>query len=598
RAALRAVRLRMLDMNALMTLAATGAICTRDYLEAATAMVLFGVSLWLESYSLHRARRAVRSLVELSPTLAHRFEADVVRDVAAADVQPGDRLLVKPGERVPADGQIAEGRSWLNEAPLTGESLPVEKLAGDRVFAGSINGEGSLVMVAELPAAESTLAHVARLVDQAQQSRSPTERFIDRFARYYTPVVIAAAIVLAGVPPLIAQWGVEWAATQPAGQWLHRGLVLLVVACPCALVISTPVTIVCGLHAAARRGMLVKGGEFLERAAMIDALAFDKTGTLTRGQAEVVRIEPTDGVRAEELLCVAAALESRSEHPVAQAIMAAARQASVSAPHADEVAALRGLGVRGVVDSETYFAGNWQLFCQPPLAADGAAGPSVPIAELHEKLAREATATIILVGSARRFLGALAIADRPRDDATAAIDELMRLGISPLIMLSGDREEVARQVAGDLRLDEFRAGLLPSDKLDEIRRLTQIHPRMAMVGDGINDAPALAASWIGIAFGTQSSDTALETADVVVMSSRLTAIGQLIRLGRRCRRVLGQNITAALALKAIVLLAAVFGPAELARLWLAVAADVGATLLVVANGMRLLRAECGVRNAE
>ncbi len=598
RAALRAVRLRTLDMNALMTLAAAGALATGDDLEAATAMVLFGVSLWLESYSLHRARRAVRSLVELSPTAAHRFEAGVLGEIEAAEIQPGDRLLVKPGERLPADGVVAEGRSWVNEAPLTGESTPVEKHPGDRVYAGSMNGDGSLVVIAERPAAESTLAHIARLVDQAQQSRSPTERFIDRFARHYTPAVIAAAVLLALAPPLAARWGAEWAAAQPAVQWLHRGLVLLVVACPCALVISTPVTIVCALHAAARRGMLIKGGEFLERAAQIDALAFDKTGTLTRGQAEVLRVEPAPGTTAAELLATAAALERRSEHPLARAIVDAAHHAGVDVPQAGEVTALGGLGVRGRIASEIFFAGNRQLFCQPPLAEDTAPGLRESIAALHDKLAHETAATIVLVGSPRRFLGALAIADRPRDDAATAIADLQRLNISPLIMLSGDRDDVVRRVANDLKLDDFRAGLLPAEKLAEVRRLLELHPRLAMVGDGVNDAPALAAAWVGIAFGSQASDTALETADVVVMSPRLAAIAELIGLGRRCRVVLGQNIAAALALKAAVLLAAVVGPAELARLWLAVAADVGATLLVVANGMRLLaepRGHCSRR---
>jgi Cd2+/Zn2+-exporting ATPase len=589
RAGWRAVRLRALDMNVLMTLAAGGAVATGDYFEAGTAMVLFGVSLWLESYSLTRARRAVRSLIELVPPQAHRYEGEATTDVDAADLKPGDRLLVKPGERVPVDGEVVQGTSSVNQAPITGESMPVDKRPGKPVYAGSVNGEGALVVRASRPAADSTLAHIARLVEEAQRGRSPTERFVDRFARQYTPAVIGLAVALVAVPLAATAWHVSWAESHPPLEWLHRALVLLVIACPCALVISTPVTIVCGLQAAARHGMLIKGGEFLERAGRIESLALDKTGTLTPGMAEVSQILPAPGVTAEEVLRMAAALETGSEHPLALAIVAAAREHGVAWQPANDVSALRGFGLRGQIDGEPCFVGNWSLFSQPPLNDRKNSGPAEAVRLLGEPLLAESRATIVFVGSPSRFLGALAIEDRARPEARQALDELRRLRIRPTVLLSGDRKAVVRQMAKDLGIRDFHADLLPQEKVDQIKVLMVTHPHTAMVGDGVNDAPALAASWLGIAFGSQASDTALETADVVILSSRLTLLPQLIRLGRRTRAILTQNITLALGIKGAVLLAAVAGPEPLARLWLAVAADVGATLLVVANGMRLLR---------
>jgi Cd2+/Zn2+-exporting ATPase len=589
RAAWRALRVRAIDMNVLITLAAVGALASGDFFEAATTMVLFGVSLWLERFSLGRAQSAVRSLVELTPPRAHRYNGETTHDVDAAQLLAGDRVLVKPGERVPVDGVIEQGSSTVNQAPITGEAMPIEKQPGQGVYAGSVNGEGALVVRATRAAADSTLAHIARLVEEAQRSRSPTERFVDRFARYYTPAVIALALTLVAAPLLAATFGSSWATAHPPGEWFHRALVLLVIACPCALVISTPVTIVCGLHAAARRGILVKGGEFLERAAQIGSLALDKTGTITAGIAQVSQLVPAPGVSEEELLRIAAAVESGSEHPLALAIVSAARHRHINWQPAAEVSALRGFGVQGHVDGEAYFVGNVALFSRPPLGEGGVLPAAVQ--EVVQPLLSDTAATIVLVGSVRRFLGALAIEDRPRSDAAAAIDELRRLGVCPLIVLSGDRKAVVRHVAQELGIDEFHADLLPQEKVDQIKTLAITQPRLAMVGDGVNDAPALAASWLGIAFGSQASDTALETADVVILSPQVALLPNLIILGRKTCSILTENIAASLGIKAAVLLAAVVGPAELARLWLAVAADVGATLLVVANGMRLLRSK-------
>lgn len=592
RAAWRALRLKTLDMNALMTLAAAGALATGDYFEAATAMFLFGVSLWLESYSLARARRAVRALVELSPPMAHRYEDGDVHDVPAADLQPGDRVLVRPGERLPVDGYVEHGASAVNQAPITGESVPVEKQPGDQVFAGTINGEGALEVRAARAAADSTLAAIARLVDQAQQSRSPTERFVDLFARRYTPAVIALALAIAVAPPLLARWGVAWAAVYSPGEWLHRGLVLLVIACPCALVISTPVTIVCGLRFAASRGMLIKGGQFLEQAGLVDCIVFDKTGTLTMGRHELVEVVSADGVSPDEVLRTAAALESHSEHPLARAVVAAARQRGLQWNEPADVSALRGVGIEGRIDGIMHYVGSARLFRErglPGAPLDGEADGDA-IADSMEKNSAATPATCALVGSSERLLGSLWLADPPRSDAAETIAELKQAGVRPLVMLSGDRKAVAQAMTERLGLDETYAELLPADKVEHVRGLMHEHPNLAMVGDGVNDAPALAAAAVGIAFGSQASEVALETADVVLMSPHLRRLAELLRLGRRCRRVLWQNIGISLALKGAVLLLALAGPDELAKLWLAVAADVGASLVVISNGMRLLKA--------
>lgn len=590
RAAWRAVRLKTLDMNALMTLAAVGAIVTGDYFEAATAMFLFGVSLWLESYSLSRARRTVRALVELSPPVAHRYEDGELRDVPAADLQPGDRVLVRPGERLPVDGQVESGTSAVNQAPITGESVPVEKQPGDAVFAGTINGEGALEIRAARAADESTLAAIARLVDQAQQSRSSTERFVDRFARSYTPAVIAMAIAIAALPPLLAHWSDGWATVYSPGEWLHRGLVLLVIACPCALVISTPVTIVCGLRFAASRGMLIKGGQFLEQAGLIDCIVFDKTGTLTQGKHEVVEVLPADGISADEVLRTAAALESRSEHPLARAIVAAAQQRGLHWEEPSDVSALRGVGVEGRLGGRMHYVGSARLFRErgvPGAPTDG----NAPGEERAVSAAQSANgpATYAFVGSNEKLLGSIWLADPPRADAAEAIAELKRQGVRRLVMLSGDRAAVASAMADRLGIDRAYADLLPADKVEHVRQLKGEYANLAMVGDGVNDAPALAAATIGIAFGSQASDVALETADIVLMSPHLRRLGELLRLGRRCRRILWQNIGISLSLKGAVLLLALAGPDELAKLWLAVAADVGASLVVISNGMRLLK---------
>lgn len=582
-AGLRAVRNLRLDMNALMTIAAVGATGIADYFEAATAMFLFGIAQWLERFSMDRARHAVETLVTLEPDVAHLKIGDELRDVDPDTLDVGDVVLVKPGERLPVDGEVSGGFSAVDEAPITGESIPAEKSDGDRVFAGSLNGEGSLEIRATRTAASTTLARIARLVDEAQATRAPTQRFVDAFARRYTPAVILLAVLVAVLPPALA-WAGVWQSSLSGSalisDWLHRGLVLLVVACPCALVISTPVTIVCGLRQAARCGILIKGGEHLESAAVIDSIALDKTGTLTTGQPSVEQVVPLGRHTEEEVLRIAAMLEIHSEHPVAAAIAGAATARGIEFRPAEKFEAIRGFGICGSDDGKQYFVGSERLFIEEGLIEE--ADRRDVVDRIRQSAGSRAS---VWVGKRGQIIGALVISDEPRREAAEAIDELKRLGIRPVVMLTGDHQEIADRIAEKTGIDEVHAELLPQDKVESVRRLAQQHPHLAMVGDGVNDAPALAAARLGIAMGAQSSATALETADVVIMSPVLTRIGQLVRLGRRCRTILQQNIALSLSIKGVVL---VLAAVNLATMWMAVAADVGTSMIVIANGMRLI----------
>lgn len=586
-AAWRAIRLRALDMNVLMMVAATGAVAIGDYFEAATAMFLFAVSLWLEKLSLARAQRAIRSLVELTPTVAHRLlnhgaASEQVEDVAPASLVLGDKILIRPGERIPIDGEVASGESSVNQAAITGESVPVEKRSGDRLFAGSLNGEGAIVASVTRTSGDTTLAHIARMVEDARASRSPTERFVDTFARRYTPAILVIAALTMIVPPILSTFGVAWA-DQPISTWIQRGLVLLVIACPCALVISTPVTIVSGLHQATRRGILVKGGEFLEKAANIRSLALDKTGTVTTGKMEVIGVDSFNSHAGDDVLATAAALERHSEHPLARAIVAAAEQQGLPTKVANGVSALRGFGVQGEVDGQMYFLGNARMFRQPQFSL--APSDLNRIDEVATASGASATvATQAWLGTTDRLIGVVRLADRPRPETRDAIAELRQLGVQRVAMLTGDNQQVAQSVAREIDIDEVHADLLPQDKIEKVRAMS-IGTTLAMVGDGVNDAPALAAADVGIALGGQSSDTAMETADVVIMTPDLSKLASLMRLSRRCRALLKQNIAFALGTKLLVMLLAIGG---IATMWMAIAADVGASLLVIANGMRMI----------
>ena len=585
------LRLRF-DMNTLMTVAVAGAIAIGEWQEAGVVAFLFGVSETLEAYSIEQARRSLRSLLELAPPTARVLRGGDELVLPVEQVQVGDRLRVRPGEKIPLDGVIVAGTSSIREAAITGEALPVDKGAGDSVYAGTLNGEGVLEIEATRRAHDTTLARVIELVERAQEERAPAQAFIDRFARRYTPAVLAAALLIATVPPLVL--GGPWAA------WIYRGLALLIVACPCALVVSTPVAIVTAIGNAARHGVLIKGGVHLENLGAIRALAVDKTGTLTQGEPRVTDIDLVPPRKAEEalaspeardprrtsaLLGVLAGIEARSEHPLARAVASALAARGIEPSTVAEVRALPGRGISAKHGGRTYYVGNVRLFRE--LGVDLTAAEGVIARRQAEGK------TTVLFGHDRELHAVIALADTPRPGVTRTLRDLERAGIGHIALLTGDNVAAARAVATDAGIADYRAELLPEDKVAAVRALRERYGSVAMVGDGVNDAPALAAATIGIAMGGAGSDTALETADVVLMADDLSKLPFAIDLGRRALAVIRQNVAFALLAKALALLL-VF-PGWL-TLWLAILSDMGATLLVVANSLRLLRVRPGGRS--
>ncbi|WP_454864267.1 heavy metal translocating P-type ATPase [Pseudomonas rhizophila] len=565
-----ALKNRNLNINALMSIAVTGAVLIGQWPEAAMVMFLFTVAELIEAKSLDRARNAISGLMQMAPEQATVQQADGTWQVQAVKaINLGARVRVRPGERVGLDGDIVAGRSTIDQAPITGESLPVEKTVGDKVFAGTINQAGELEYTVTAAADHSTLARIIHAVEQAQGSRAPTQRFVDQFSKIYTPAVFALALAVAVIPPLFM--GAIWF------DWIYRALVLLVVACPCALVISTPVTIVSGLAAAARKGILIKGGVYLEGGHKLDYLALDKTGTITHGkpvQTDYVPLDPTVEATAPAL---AASLAARSDHPVSHAIANAVVDKQ-QAPHAvDNFAALPGRGVRGDINGQTYHLGNHRLVEDLGLCS----------AELEEKLfaLEKQGKSVVLLLDHSGPLALFAVADTVKDSSREAIQQLHELGIKTL-MLTGDNAHTAEAIAAQVGMDQARGGLLPGDKLQAIEDLYALGHRVGMVGDGINDAPALARSEIGFAMAAAGTDTAIETADVALMDDDLRKIPAFIRLSRQTSSILKQNIALALVIKAIFL---GFTFAGFATMWMAVFADMGVSLLVVFNGLRLLR---------
>jgi Cd2+/Zn2+-exporting ATPase len=562
-----ALKNRTLNINALMSVAVTGALVIGQWPEAAMVMVLFAIAELIEKVSLERARNAVRGLMAMTPETASVRQPDNSwREVAATEVAVGAVMRVRPGDRVALDGVVTQGQSSVNQAPITGESIPVEKVVGDPVYAGSINEVGALEVRVTAASTDSTVARIIHAVEAAQGSRAPTQRFVDQFARIYTPVVFAVAIAVALLPPLFFD-GV-WLT------WIYRALVLLVIACPCALVISTPVTVVSGLAAAARRGILIKGGVFLEAGRTLKVMALDKTGTLTLGKPAVVDFLPFAD-RATTLR-LAASLASHSDHPVSQAIT---RYADGHTQLADPVAlqALPGRGVKAEIEGQLLYLGNHRLaeelrICSPALEA-----------QLKALESQGKTTTLLM--SESQVLGVFGVADTVRESSKEAVAALHALGITTA-MLTGDNPLTAKAIASHVGIDIVQAELLPTDKLAAIEALAAKHGAVGMVGDGINDAPALARADIGFAMGAAGSDTALETADVALMDDDPRKLAEFIRLSRRTTAILRQNIVLALGIKAVFLVLAVLGSATL---WMAVFADMGASLLVVANGLRLLR---------
>jgi Cd2+/Zn2+-exporting ATPase len=576
RKALRAIRRRVLDINTLMIIAVAGALVLGDYVEAATVIWLFGIAEWLESRSIDRARHAIRALMELTPPTALVRRGAVERPVPLADVVVGDRVIVRPGERIPVDGDVVLGASAVDQAPITGESWPVDKRPGDAVFAGSVNGTGALDVVVQRPADDSTIARIVRLVQEAQQRRAPIQTFVDRFARRYTPAVVGLAVVLAVIPPLITGGLSGW--THEIGVWTYRALALLVVACPCALVISTPVAIVSALTAAAREGVLIKGGAHLERLSAIRSVAFDKTGTLTHGTVTVTEVLAVEGASSHGVLAVAASLESRSEHPIARAIVHQAQVAGVAVAPGAEFRALPGLGAEATVHDAFAVVGSHRLFEERQLCT--------PALHAHVDDLNGRGTTAVLVSHDGAALGVIGLTDAVRHESRQAVDHLRAEGISRVALLTGDTHATAAAVVAAVGIDEVHAELLPADKVRHVDNLRERFGPVMMVGDGVNDAPALAAADIGVAMGVAGSGVALETADVALMADELEKLPFALRLSRATMRNVRTNVSVALGLKlAFVALAA----AGLATLWMAVLADTGASLLVTANSLRLLR---------
>jgi Cd2+/Zn2+-exporting ATPase len=565
-----ALRHGNLNINALMSIAVTGALLLRQWPEAAMVMVLFAIAELIEAKSLDRARNAIRSLVQLAPDYATVRQSDGSwAEQPPASVALGAVVRIKPGQSIALDGAIITGHSTLNQAAITGESLPVEKGPGDPVFAGTLNQSGSFEYKVTADAGHSMLSRLIQAVESAQGARAPTQRFVDQFARIYTPVVFLLAVAVALIPPILL--GQSWADS------VYRALVLLVIACPCALVISTPVTIVSGLAAAARRGILVKGGVYLEQGHKLDLLAIDKTGTITHGKpslTDTVQLDQADGA---DRLSLATSLAARSDHPVSFAIAEAGRKAGNTLLEVSGFAALPGRGVKGTIGGVDYLLGNHRL-----LHEVGVCTPAIEtqLAELEEQ-----GKTVVVLSDGKQPLILLAVADTIKPSSREAIKSLHDLGIKT-VMLTGDNTRTAGAIARRVGIDEALGDQLPEDKLAAIERYLAEGSIVGMVGDGINDAPALARADIGFAMGAAGSDTAIETADVALMDDDLNKIARFVRLSRTTRTVLIQNISLALGIKAVFLALTMFGSGTM---WMAVFADMGGSLLVVANGLRLVR---------
>ena len=560
------------DMNLLMTIAVLGAMVIGEWFEAATVAFLFALSLALESWSVGRARRAIAALLELAPPTARVLRADGSESIVpVAEVARGDRFVVPAGERIPLDGRVVKGTSAVNQAPITGESMPAAKDPGAEVFAGTINGDGTLTVEATRLAADTTLARIIHMVEEAHTRRAPSEQWVDRFARVYTPTVMVLALLVFVMPPLLFS-GV-W------HEWFYRALVLLVIACPCALVISTPVSIVASLAASARAGVLVKGGAFVELPARLKAIAMDKTGTVTRGEPEVVRVIPLNNHTEAELLTRAAALEARSTHPLARAILRQAERQHLVFEPSPDVQVLKGKGLTGTFKGEPFWLGSHRYVVER--------GQDAPVVAQPAEALEADGKTVIVVGNDRHVCGLIAVADTIRPEARTIIRELHAAGVSHVVMLTGDNRVTAEAIAREVGMDEVHAELLPEDKVKKIEGLVARYGTVAMVGDGVNDAPALARANLGVAMGAIGSDAAIETADIALMTDDISKLPWLVRHAKRTLAIIRQNITFSLGVKAVFVVLTFAG---MASLWGAIAADTGASLLVVANALRLLSA--------
>ncbi len=562
------------DMNVLMTVAVTGAMLIGEWKEAAVVSFLFAISEMLETYSMDKARQSIRSLIEITPQTATIIRNAQEVTVPVEELIIGDTILVKPGEKIPIDGEVIDGATYVNQAPITGESMPVEKTAGDSVYAGTLNQQGAIWVRVSKLVQDTAIAKIIHLVEEAQAEKAPFQAFIDRFAKYYTPIVMSLAILIALVPPLLM--GGQW------NRWIYEGLALLVVGCPCALVVSTPIAIVTAIGSAARNGVLIKGGLFLEQADSIRAIAFDKTGTLTKGEPQVTDVFSCKAAYSEQdVLRIAGSLEKASEHPLAKAILQKAAEMNVEVAVPESFSAIPGKGAKGVVEGTAYSIGNLRLFEEMD-------GLSLLDDNLRDQVShlQAAGKTVILLGTGQMVIGGIAARDPLRPESAEALRDLKRAGIAKTILLTGDNRQAAEAVANLAGVDEYFGDMLPEDKLTRIKELKNRFGHVAMVGDGINDAPALAAASLGIAMGGTGTDTALETADIALMGDDLSKLSYTVRLSRAALRIIKQNIGFSLFIKlAAVLL--VF-PGWL-TLWMAILSDMGATILVTLNALRLLR---------
>lgn len=575
--AIRAIKNRSLDMNVLMSIAVIGAVGIGEYQEAATVIFLFSLAEWLEGFSLDRARRSIQSLLKIVPERAWVKKPDgSLTEVTVDSVEVGTTIRVLSGARIPLDGVVELGFSSVNQAPITGESLPVEKRRDDSVLAGTINGDGSLNIRVTHNFRDTKLAHIIKRIEEAQKERAPIQRFVDVFARYYTPIVFTVACVVAIIPPLFFDG--------TRSDWLYRALVLLVIACPCALVIATPVSIVAGLTAMAKKGILVKGGATLEMLGSLKAIAVDKTGTITEGKPKVVQIYSLNEKNESEILAIAASIDSHSSHPLARSVVIEATNRGISIPDSVEYRSLSGIGAESVIDDHVFFVGNHRYAHDHAICSN-------ELESLIDRIESQSLSVVVVghrphLGCPGEIFGVLALGDSVRIDSLEAISELHRAGVKKVVMLSGDHQRTVKSIAQAVGIDEAHGDLLPDDKVTAIRQLREKFGKVAMIGDGVNDAPAMATATIGIAMGASGTDTAIETADVALMHDRLSGVADAIVMGRKTLMTIRLNIGFALTTKLLFLILSFAG---YSTLWGAIAADTGATLVVIGNALFALR---------
>lgn len=558
------------DMKTLMTIAVIGAAVIGEWGEGAVVVFLFAISEALESYSMDKARQSIRTLMDIAPSTAIIKRGKNEYEVAVEDIQIGDIMILKPGQKIAMDGEVISGQSSINQASITGESVPVHKVIGDEVFAGTLNEEGSLEVRVTKRVEDTTIAKIIHLVEEAQAEKAPSQQFVDKFAKYYTPAIMLISLLVATVPPLFL--GGDWS------EWIYRGLAVLVVGCPCALVVSTPVAIVTAIGNAARNGVLIKGGIHLEEAGRLKVVAFDKTGTLTKGTPEVTSVISLSEMGITEILQLSASIEKFSQHPLASAILKEAEKQKIELVPVSDFQSITGKGAKATIEDQVIYIGSPNLFRETHSI--------VSTIEDQVKSLQMDGKTVMLLGNEYGIKGLIAVADQVRESSQNVIKKLHKLGIKKTIMLTGDNQATGSAIGKQLELTDVRAELMPQDKLSVIKSLREEHAKVAMVGDGVNDAPALASATVGIAMGGAGTDTALETADIALMADDLEKLPYTIALSRKTLIVIYQNVAFAFGLKVLALLLIIPG---WLTLWMAIFADMGATVIVVLNSLRLLR---------